>query len=130
MPQGDAQRAWFPEMLRELPKKWSPEMSWTEWSELCVAMTRRRNAIRKKRGITGPWMKCRGCGGVHEMGPPPVSIRSLLFALEKAGLLEDGEFATRDKEWKKYQRSHGLDCYGKPKAKASGSRGEGGKCSP
>lgn len=85
-------------------------------------MTRRRTAIRKKRAITGPRMKCRNCGGVHDMGPAPVSIRSLLFALKNVGLLTDDEFASLDAEWKTYRRKNDLNCNGAPNAKAVGIR--------
>lgn len=129
MAQGDAQRAWFPEMLKELSRKWRPGMSWEECAELCKAMTRRRTAIRKKRGITSPRMKCRNCGGVHDMGPPPVSIRSLLFALKNSGLLTDDELASLDAEWKKYRRKNDLDCNGIPNAKAAGTGKKGDPCS-
>ena len=125
MPSGDAQRAWFPEMLEELKEKWSPAMSWDECVNLCKAMTRRRTAIRKKRRITGPRMRCKNCGGVHDMPPPPVGIRSLLFALKRLDLLDDEQFELKDKEWKRHQRKHRLDSEGNPKQNKSreGKRG-------
>lgn len=103
-------------MLEELKGKWSPAMSWNECADLCRAMTRRRMAIRKKRGITGPRMRCKNCGEVHDMPPPPVGIRSLLFALKRVGLLDDEQFVLRDRDWKRYQRRHHLDREGNPKA--------------
>lgn len=119
MPSGDAQRAWFPEMLEELEKKWNPAMSWDECANLCKAMTRRRTAIRKKRKITGPRMRCKNCGGVHDMTPPPVSIRSVLFALKTLDLLDDEQFGLKDKDWKMHQRKHHLDSEGNPKQNKS-----------
>ena len=102
-------------MLEELKEKWNPEMSWDECANLCKAMTRRRAAIRRKRGITGPRMRCKNCGGVHDMPPPPVGIRSVLFALKKVGLLDDEQFALKDRDWKKHQRKNHLDSEGNRK---------------
>ena len=50
------------------------------------------------------------------MEPLPVGIRSLLFALQKLGVLDEDDFALKDKEWKKYKRKHGLDSRGNPEA--------------
>lgn len=112
MPQGDAQRSWFPEMLEDLAEKWNPSLSWDECAELCKRMTKRRSAIRKKKGITGPRILCKGCGDLHDMEPLPIGVRSLLFALKKQGLLNDEELALKDKEWKRHQRKYRLDSLG------------------
>jgi len=45
MPAGDAQRAWFPEMLLELEQKWYPDMTWDEYVDFCSEMTRMRENI-------------------------------------------------------------------------------------
>ena len=39
MPSGDAQLAWFPEMLVELEAFWTPEVSWDALIEFCTRMT-------------------------------------------------------------------------------------------
>ncbi len=39
MAAGDAQRAWFPEMMAELKNIWSPQLSWEECAALCQKMT-------------------------------------------------------------------------------------------
>ncbi len=59
------------------------------------------------------------------MPPPPVGIRSLLFALKRLDLLNDEQFELKDKEWKRYQRKHRLDSEGNQKQNKSreGKRG-------
>lgn len=59
------------------------------------------------------------------MGPLPVGIRSVLFALAKIDLLDEAEFADRDKEWKKHQRRNRLDSLGN--RRAEGAEGKGGQ---
>ena len=112
MPAGDGIRAWFPQMIEELKKIWKISMSWEEYAALASEMTVLRSKIRENKGITSPQMFCKGCGGIHGMDPIPIEIRSILFALKKAELLDDDQFSRLDKEWKKYQRLHRLDCHG------------------
>ena len=57
-------------------------------------------------------MRCKNCGQIHAMGPLPIGVRSLLFALKKIDLLDDQEFANRDKDWKARQRRNRLDSLG------------------
>ncbi len=57
-------------------------------------------------------MKCRSCGGKHAMTLPPISPRSLLFALQKIELITDGELKQLDKEWKRFRAAENLDAYG------------------
>lgn len=115
MPAGDAQRAWFPEMLEELKNRWKLDMSWNECIQLCRNATATRTKLKKEKGIAGPLMFCKNCNDYHEMSPMPIGIRSLLFALKKEGLIDDHTFEIKDKEWKKYQRKHQLDAIGNPK---------------
>ena len=79
MPAGDAQRAWFPEMLEDLESRWSNEMTWEELAVFCRDMTEKRQKIKEARNIRPLRMNCNECGGQMEV--PPVSIRSALFAL-------------------------------------------------
>ena len=45
--------------------------------------------------------------------PPDISIRSMLFALEKIDVIDHDEFTGLDKSWKKYRKAANLDAYGK-----------------
>ena len=110
MPSGDAQRAWFPEMLDDLKTHWSSNMTWEELAVFCRHMTEKRQTIRESRGIKSPRTTCKKCGG--RMVLPPISIRSALFALRKTGVVEEDAFQKLDREWTKYRKANGLDAYG------------------
>ena len=102
-------------MIEKLEKKWKLSMSWEEYAVLAREMTDLRATIRTKKNISSPRYLCKGCGEVHGMDPLPIGIRSILFALRKAELLDDEQFSHLDKEWKRYQRIHRLDCLGDEK---------------
>lgn len=113
MPAGDAQRAWFPEMLSELEQRWYPDMTWDEYVDFCSEMTRMRENIWKKKDIRPAKNWCPNCQDYHDSRPPPISIRSMLFALKKMKILSENEFKELEKSWKKYRKSQNLDSYGK-----------------
>ncbi len=115
MASGDAQKAWFPEMLSILAERWSYGMSWEVCSDLCKEMADFRLKLRKEKNIKAAKMLCKNCGQYHEMSPSQLTIRSLIFALRKSGKIDESELKTLDKEWKKYQRKNKLDGYGNPK---------------
>lgn len=110
MPIGDAQRAWFPEMLDDLKLHWSSDMTWEELAVFCRDMTEKRQTVRELRGVNPPRMICKDCGGRMEL--PPISIRSALFALRKIGAVDEARFKKLDREWGKYRKANGLDAYG------------------
>ena len=116
MAAGDAQRAWFPEMLNDLKEKWNFSMSWEECRGLCDEMTKKRGKIRAGKGIKPVRSWCPNCQGYRNMQPPSISIRSLIFALKKINMINDEEFKKLDSEWKKYKRDNNLNAYGKTKS--------------
>jgi hypothetical protein len=113
MPAGDAQRAWFPEMLEDLRSYWSTDWSWKGFAVFCEAMTEKRQTIKKAKGI-GPAGTCKKCGSKLTLAP--ISIRSALFALRKIAVIDDDELKKYDKEWAKFRRSNSLDSYGNKKS--------------
>lgn len=113
MPAGNSTRAWLPEMVDELEKRWSRTLSWEEYSPLCDRMTEMRTQLRRERGVKGPRMFCRHCNEFHEMNLGPVTIRSVLFALKKRGLLTEVELNAMDVEWRRYRSKHRLDGCGR-----------------
>lgn len=112
MPAGDAQRAWFPEMISELKNRWYKNISWDDTREICRNMQVLRDKIRKDRNIKPVKMYCKKCEKYTFSTPPPISIRSLLFALRKSDIITEVELKAYDKEWKKYKRENNLDPYG------------------
>jgi len=115
MPSGDAQRAWFPEMLEELQRYWSPDVSWDDLIKFCSRMTSVRAEIRQARGIKGPMMTCRKCGKRRRSRLPDISPRSALFALRKLGVISDETMKSLERDWAKHRQANGLDAYGKKK---------------
>jgi hypothetical protein len=112
MPAGDAQRAWFPEMLEDLKSHWSSAMTWEELAVFCHDMTEKRQSIKEARKIGPPSMSCKKCGG--RMVLPPISIRSALFALRKINAIDESEFQKLDRAWGKHRKANGLDAWGNP----------------
>lgn len=104
MGRGDAQRAWFPEMLAELRKQWHPQMSWDECTQFCQKMTALRKSIWKERNIKPARMWCPNCRDYHCFRPADISVRSMLFALRKISVIDDDEFKKLDRAWKKYRK--------------------------
>ncbi len=119
MPSGDAQRAWFPEMLEELKTSWSRTLFWEELADFCALMTERRSHIRRERGIRPPQARCPKCGKVPRADIAGVSIRSALFALRNNGIITDDEFKRLDKSWMKHKQRNDLDAYGRRTASKS-----------
>ncbi len=113
MAAGDAQRAWFPEMLTSLQDTWNPQMTWEECVGFCHKMTVFRQSIWKKNGIKPARMWCKNCQEYHDSRPLDISPRSMLFALKNLKLINDDEFKKLDKSWKNYRKESKLDAYGK-----------------
>ena len=113
MAAGDAQRAWFPEMMAKLKGTWNPQMSWEECADFCQKMTALRESIWKKRKIKPAKRWCQNCQEYHDSRPPEISIRSMLFALKKLKVINDNKIKALDKSWKKYRKASNLDVYGK-----------------
>lgn len=121
MAAANSTRSWLPEMLDELERRWSPSLSWEEYSAVCDQMTELRMQLRRERGVKNPRMFCHHCNEVHEMIPGPVTIRSVLFALRKIGVLTDKELSQMDSEWRRYRAKHGLDGCGRKRAEPGAS---------
>jgi hypothetical protein len=116
MASGDNARIWFPVMLGELRKIWRPDMTWQEMNEICLQMGKRLVEIRKEKGIsTKTNMPCKcGCGGMMEISSK-ISIRSLLFSLNKIAAISEEKLNELDKSWKSYQRKNKLNAFYEPK---------------
>jgi hypothetical protein len=112
MAAGDAQRTWFPEMLEGLKVRWHRELSWEECRDLCGEMTALRTKIRESKNIKPVRAWCKNCQAHHNPTPSPLTIRSMLFALKKIGVMDEFEFKELDKMWKKYRKDNSLDARG------------------
>jgi hypothetical protein len=115
MPSGDASRVWFPEMLDALKQQWNSSLSWEACAELCEHMTEARAKLRQDKGLKWPLMRCQRCNALHEMRLGPITIRSMLFALRKLGVLTGQELTQMDAAWRRYRAQHRLDGSGQPR---------------
>jgi hypothetical protein len=113
MPSGDAQRVWFPEMVRALVAAWSSSITWEELARICGRLTEMRAHIRTSRGIQAPLIRCPRCGCVSRSDIRGITISSALFALREGGVLSDADFDRLDLAWKKHRAARGLDALGR-----------------
>ncbi len=114
MAAGDAGRTWFSEMVETLRQEWKSEMSW----EQVIALRDRLDAIlqeiRSSREIRPPMMWCPVCKTRTQQAPPSVSVRALIFALGRFGIVTPAEVKSLDKYWAKHRKKNSLDRNGKP----------------
>jgi hypothetical protein len=115
MASGDHTRAWFPEMLEMLKSRWNSDLDWQACANLCLDMTDYRVKLKKDKGIGPALGKCTECGGRTEIGPAPISIRSLLFALQKNGQISEQQRVELERNWLKFQKQETFDAYGNKK---------------
>ena len=118
MSSADHARSWWPEMLAEIKIRWTRSYTWEDCARLCKEMSLLRDHIRNSKGIVAATWKspCSCCGGVMTVAPAKITIRSLLFALNKAGKIDALELAYLDREWTRYQRAMSLDGCGDSKS--------------
>lgn len=112
LPLGDAQRAWFPEMITVAKERWHKNIAWKDTILLCSEMQDLRDKIRKEKQIKPVRIFCKRCNTYSMSTPATVSPRSLLFMLKKENIITEDEFKTLEKDWKKYRKIHNLDAYG------------------
>lgn len=116
MAAGDAQRVWHPAMLAELKQFWMPGKSWDEVVAFCDRMTIMRKELALSKDIKPPMIKCHKCGTRARAAYPTISVRSLIFALQKIDVVSDEQLKEIDRDWKKHQRKNKLDGYGRKKS--------------
>ena len=122
MPRGDAERTWFPEMIKLLEQEWSSSMSWKELIALRDRLDATLQAIRSERHILPPVMRCPRCNAVGRSAPPQVSVRAMLLALDRFRIAPQREVKGLDKSWKEYRKGNGLNLYGEAIQEEEGHR--------
>lgn len=103
MAAGDASRTWFSEMVETLRREWKPEMPWEEVIVLRDHLDSMLEEIRLSRGIRPPSMWCPVCNRQTQQAPPSVSVRALIFALSRFGIVAAAEFRSLEKRWAKHR---------------------------
>ena len=109
MASGDASRTWFSEMVEALRQEWNSEMSW----EQVIALRNRLDAmlqeIRTARSIRPPTMWCPVCKTRTQQAKPSVSVRAIIFALGRFGIVAAAEATSLQKRWAKHREENNLD---------------------
>jgi hypothetical protein len=112
MPSGDAQRTWFPEMIKILHQEWNASMSWKELVTLRDRLDTALQTIRSQRNILPSILRCPRCKAVGRSAPPKVLVRAMILALERFGIAPEAEVKALEKSWKKYRKENGLGLCG------------------
>jgi hypothetical protein len=114
MPAGDASRTWFSEMVEALRQEWKPEMGWEQVIAVRDHLDAMLNEMRFSRGIRPPTMWCPVCNRQTQQAPPSVSVRALILALARFGIVTAAEVKSLEKRWSKRRKENSLDRNGKP----------------
>ena len=113
MAAGDASRTWFSEMVEALRRECKQEMPWEQVILLRDRLDAMLQEIRSSRGIRPPTMWCPACNQRAQQAPPSVSVRALIFALGRFGIVPLVEARSLEKRWAKHRKQNSLDRNGK-----------------
>ena len=108
MSSGDAQRTWFPEMVARLRSNWHEELSMPALISLRDELDEMLQCIRAGRNIRTPIITCRKCGMTGPAAPPHVSVRALILALSRFGIVSRERTRVLEKDWARYRKNRGL----------------------
>jgi len=97
MAAGDASRTWFSEMVETLRQEWKSEMAWEQVFTLRDRLDAMLQEIRYSRGIRPPTMWCPVCKKRTQQAAPSVSVRALIFALGRFGIVTLAEAKSLEK---------------------------------
>ena len=113
MASGDASRTWFSEMVETLRQEWKSEISWEHVFTLRDHLDAMLKEIRLARSIKPPLMWCPVCNERTQQAEPSVSVRALIFALGRFGIVAAAEAKSLEKRWAKHRKENSLDRNGK-----------------
>jgi hypothetical protein len=126
MASGDASRTWFSEMVQTLRQELKSEISWEQVFTLRDRLDAMLQEIRTSRSIRPPTMWCPVCKTLTRQAPPRVSVRAVIFALGRFGIVATAEVKSLEKRWAKHRKENSLDRNGKSiQAVITGSTPEG-----
>jgi len=113
MAAGDASRTWFSEMVETLRQEWKSAILWDEVFTLRDRLDAMLYEIRFSRGIRAPTMWCPVCKQRTQQAEPTVSVRAIIFALGRFGIVPPAEVKSLEKRWAKHRKENNLDRNGK-----------------
>lgn len=109
-------KIWFPTVVEKIQDIDTQSFTWQELIELNEELNIEIPIIRKEKNIKPVMSFCSACQKRHPCYPAPITIRAMLFALNRFSDLPQSHLLKLDREWRSYQRRHGLDGRGRPKA--------------
>jgi hypothetical protein len=112
MASGDAQRIWFPEMIERLRSQWHEGISFEAMIALRDEADSLLRRIRAEEQIASPFIRCRECGYAGRGAEPRVSVRSMILAAGRFGIVPAEQAHTAEKAWAAHRKQNGLDLYG------------------
>ena len=107
--------------IETLRQEWKPEMAWERVIALRDCLDAMLKEIRFSRGIRSPTMWCPVCNRHTQQAPPNVSVRALILALGRFGLVAAAQVKSLEKRWAKHRKENSLDRNGKPNLPVSTS---------
>jgi hypothetical protein len=100
-------------MVETLRQEWKSELSWKQVFTLRDRLDDMLEEIRTSRNIRPPSMWCPVCKTQTRQVPPRVSVRAIIFALGRFGIVGPAEAKSLEKRWAKHRKENGLDRNGK-----------------
>ena len=76
-------------------------MAWEQVTALRDGLDAILNEFRFSRGIRAPTMWCPVCNRQTQQAPPSVSVRALVLALGRFGIVAGSEVKSLEKRWTK-----------------------------
>ena len=112
MPSGDAQRTWFPEIVDALRHRWRDALPMAEVVELRDNLDAMLRQIRSDRHIQPPVIKCPRCGRLGPAAEPHVTVRAMILALGRFGIVPIEQVKILENRWAAHRKEKQLDLYG------------------
>jgi hypothetical protein len=113
MTAGDASRIWFPEIVEALRAGWRPGLPCEGVVALRDCLQELLAAVRRERKLRPARYGCPDCGHEGSGAEAAISVRSMILALARFGIIDLLEMETAERHWQRYRRRNKLDRCGK-----------------
>jgi hypothetical protein len=119
MPSGERSQVWFPEVRVALCEGWLEAASAADpdWESIIGLQDRLQvvlELVLSSRRIVPAVVCCWKCGKVGPGRPPVISVRSVLAAVGRFGLLPPEEAKAFERAWNRHRAARKLNGYGRP----------------
>ena len=114
MAAGDANRAWFPEIVEELRERWRDDLDTGELISLAACLDASLQQLRSRRRTTTAIIWCPRCNERHRSASPRLSVRAAILATKGLEVTTPENAKKAERLWNKHRRFAGRDPYGRP----------------